>query len=430
MPAVHIPDQQTVATAAPPAGRRVTLAVTALLLVSLAFCVYRIAPIFTSAPAPERASKLSQIDWQNAMRGLDAKQTDAAARYIRASTGSTALHPQRSILQGRLYLDAGKLFAAKQAFEEAVGYARLAPVTYYWLGATYYALSDPVAAENFWLKSLELDPSDVNTHRSLSMTYYDRGAIDHAVHHLRQVAALAPADARPHRLLGLIHKDYERYGEAAEFYRAALARSLADTTRQEVHTELAECLTKTREYEEALHVIREAQMTPAILVLKAECLIGLGRSDEAAQLLDEVLGSSPDSVGALVARSGIHLEQQQAPLAVELLERAVELEPADYLANFRLSQALRSAGDSARSATVAARADDLKRMREEFSQLHQDAADRPRDADIRYQLGELAMELDMPELAVTWLRVALELDPQHVKAQELLQRLAPPTPDS
>ena len=128
---------------------------------------------------------------------------------------------------------------------------------------------------------------------------------------------------------------------------------------------------------------------------------------------------------ALVVRASIHIEQQQPEAAVKLLERAVEQRPTDYLANFRLSQALRTVGETERASVVAKRAEELKLMRERFSQLHQDATARPLDAEVRYQLGELAMELEMPELAVTWLRVAIQLDPQHAQAAELLKRLTP-----
>jgi tetratricopeptide (TPR) repeat protein len=243
------------------------------------------------------------------------------------------------------------------------------------------------------------------------------------VYHLKEVTKAAPEDARPYRLLGLIHKDYERYGEAAGYYRAALKRSLTAPVRDEVRRELAECLIKTREYQAGLDALTDTAATGEVLVLEAECLIGLGRSDQATTLLDEVLKSDPKHTRALVARAGIALEQQQYERAVELLRQAVAHEPLDYLANFRLAQALRSQGKPDEAASVAEQAEEIKRKRERFSKLHQEATAKPRDAQVRVELGQLATELNLPELAATWYKAALDLDPQNQQARQKLAEI-------
>jgi tetratricopeptide (TPR) repeat protein len=359
------------------------------------------------------------------MRRLDEHQTKDAIDYIRRSQGIVALQAQRDILEGRLYLDAGKLFAARHTFREALSNSTLAPIANYWLGATSFALNDVRAAEAYWLETLQALPHDPNAHRSLAMIYYDRGAIDHAVGHLKEVAVAAPDDARPYRLLGLIHKDYEKYDEAVQYYRSALERDLTTQTRDQVRRELAECLIKTRQYQAGLEVLEQAASTHAALVLKADCLIGLGRSTEAASLLDNVLVRDAKHADALVARAGICLEQQEYDRAVELLRRAVAVKPTDYLANFRLSQALRSQGVPAEAAEVAERAEAIKQKRERFAKLHQDATARPLDAQVRFELGELAAELELPDMARIWYRAALELDPKHSQAREKLDQLPP-----
>ncbi len=307
-----------------------------MLVLGVVLCLIRIVPIVLSASAtstadaPSRAAP-TQADWQLAMQELDTHKTASAAEYIVRSFGHDNLHAQRSILQGRLFLDAQKLMAAQQAFSEAVDNSAYASIAQFWLGAVTYAMRDTQSAEQYWQQALQGLPNDPSVHRSLAMLYYDRGAIDGAVFHLQNVAKLDPSDARPLRLLGLIHKDYEKYAEAVQFYRQALARGLVAVTREQVHVELVECLIKTREYEEGLKVLANASMTYDAVALKAECLIGLGRSSEAITELDELLAKDNQHFPSLLARAQIHTEQREYPQAIAMLRRAKEIKSVDYL---------------------------------------------------------------------------------------------------
>lgn len=405
------------------------MSVVIFLIGALVFAAVRIAPIYRSVPH-QTVGQLSveSKDWQEAMQQLDDHKPALARRYLSETTGQPSQQTRRALLQGRIFLENGKLFAARQTLLESLDDDQVSVEANYWLGAASYALGDTLAAEQYWLEVLQVDAKHTDTHRSLAMIYYDRGAIDHAVQHLNEVARLAPADARPYRLLGLIHKDYERYGEAATFYRQALARKLIPATLQEVSIEFAETLIKTRSYQAALDALQKATSTTDVQVLKAQCLIGLGESATAAKILDDVLAQHPEHFSGLNERAGIYLEQQQNESAIKMLQHAVELKPTDYLANFRLAQSLRAAGKSEEADEAAERAADIKTKREQFSKLHQDATAKPQDAQVRIELGDLAAELDMPDLSITWYKAAVGLDPQNAPAQQKLQAaLASPT---
>lgn len=398
-----------------------------LLVLSVAVCAVRIVPMLWPSKAPDSPIATSapptQADWELAMQDLDIHKDEAAATYILRSFGHENLQSPRAILQGRLFLDAQKLMAARQAFGEALPSSRFAPIAQFWLGAVNYAMTNTQAAEQYWLQSLEGLPDDPSVHRSLSMLYYDRGAIDRAVHHLQAVAKLDPKDARPLRLLGLIHKDYERYAEAADYYRQALTRGLSAQPREQVRLELVECLLKTREYDEGLKVLENASMTYDAVALKAECLIGLGRSSDAIADLDELLAKDNQHFPSLMSRASIYMEQRQYPEAIALLRRAIDIHSSDYLAHFRLAQSLRSAGQADEAKQEAARADEIKLMRERFSKLHQDANERPDDAEVRYEIGQLAEKLNLPEMAAIWYKASLALQPTHEGARKRLEAL-------
>src|SRR5205085_1784022 len=91
---------------------------------------------------------------------------------------------------------------------------------------------------------LSEQPDHVECHRGLAVVYYDQGATDRALEHLRAVARLDPGDGRPHRLMGLIYKDMGRLSEAVASYEEALQRPLADKRLREVREELAEALVR------------------------------------------------------------------------------------------------------------------------------------------------------------------------------------------
>ena len=258
------------------------------------------------------------------------------------------------------------------------------------------------------------NPDDVAAHRLLAASLYDIGAIDPAIHHLRETARLAPRDPRPHRLLGLIHNDYERYDEAIGFYEESLARDPDQPGRDEVLLELAACQAKTLRHADALVTLDRlgagAATGPAADVLRAECLVALGRIDEARGLVTAVLDRAPDDLGGLVLAGTILLEDGRAAEAGEPLDRAVRGHPHDYVARLRLSQALDRAGrpDEAQAARDAAEAIRARRM--QFAELHREAWEHPRDPEVRLRLAEVAAAMGRPDLADVWRAAAAAVE--------------------
>ena len=65
---------------------------------------------------------------------------------------------------------------------------------------------------------------------------------------------------------------------------------------------------------------------------------------------------------------------------------------------------------------------DIQALEREFKDLHDTAANRPDDAEVRYRTGELALQLGKPQLARVWFRAALAIDPKHVKARAAISQ--------
>jgi thioredoxin-like negative regulator of GroEL len=67
--------------------------------------------------------------------------------------------------------------------------------------------------------------------------------------------------------------------------------------------------------------------------------------------------------------------------------------------------------------------EELRKLRLEFSELHERATANPSDVSIRFRLGQVAQQLDRPELAQGWFRAVLAMDPQHEDARRGLAQL-------
>jgi tetratricopeptide (TPR) repeat protein len=118
------------------------------------------------------------------------------------------------------------------------------------------------------------------------------------------------------------------------------------------------------------------------------------------------------------------IEQDRPTAAVDPFSRAVVAHPKDYVARFKLAR--RRTGNNEEADKHAQVAEEIKRIREEFSKLHETAAVEPTNADVRCRLGVLARELGRPYLARVWFRAALAIDPRHADTLRHLAGEPPP----
>jgi tetratricopeptide (TPR) repeat protein len=248
---------------------------------------------------------------------------------------------------------------------------------------------------------LSQHPEVAAAHRLLSATYYDIGAIDGAVHHLRQAADLEPTDPRPLRLLGLIYSDYELYDEAIPFYQESLRRSPNQPDRDDLLLELAKCFAKQRQYEEACSALDLRAPSPESEILRAECLLALGEQTVARQIVDSVLQEMPGNDAALLLSGTMFLEDGNTEAAMGPLTQAAE-DPNNYLAHLNLSRALAQLGRDEEAIREQEAAETVRSLRKEFADLHKEAWENPGDPDVRIRLGELAARLGRPDLEKVW----------------------------
>ncbi len=364
--------------------------------------------IEAAAPTP---MALATAGWE----AVDREDGAAARQAIRSlrERGAAGL---AGVVQARLLVARGfsrpalDLLAAFPADKTAADDADLLRFVHLVRGEAAYRLRLYPLAEQELNAVLAATPDSVDAHRLLAAMTYDAGAIPAAIEHLEATARLAPTDPRPKRLLGLIHNDYERYPEAVEHYEESLRRSPDQADRNEVLVEMAGSLVKLHRYREALATLDKLAGGNDADLLRAECLLAIGDRGAARGIVNRILETSPDDLGALRLEGSIDLEDGNPQGAVRPLERGVAKHPRDYLVRLKLAQAYAGAGREADADAARAEAERIRALRRTFADLHQEAWARPGDADVRRRLATMAADLDRPDLEQVWLEAAAAVE--------------------
>lgn len=355
-----------------------------------------------------------------ALRTGDEQQLEKAAEQLE---GAEKYQSYREFFLGSMALGEGNPTVALRHFGESMEHPDLEVDARVLAGQAAYEMGAAGNAKLYWEDALKLDPLKVSAHRWLGAMYYDLGAMDNALLHLQAVSMLDPMDPRPTRLVGLINHDYERAHLAIPAYQETLRRDPNQPDAAQVWLELAECQLKQREFTAALESLEKAADSPKKDRLLAEGLMNLGELEEAKSLAAKSLAEAPEDVECLKLSAQIALLDGDVEKAVSLLENGAKIDAYNHSVQTQLAQLYGRMGDAEASQKATERAEELQQKWLRFSDLQVDAIAQMTNADIRYQIGSLALELGKPELAASWFRAALAINPSMASAAEALRRI-------
>jgi tetratricopeptide (TPR) repeat protein len=283
---------------------------------------------------------------------------------------------------------------------------------------------------------VDRQPDNLDAHRYLAAIFIDVNANRVALPHLREWIRLDANDPRPYRYLTHINRYTEwGYAEAIQAYRKLLQLNLDDSDRAEVAMELAEVLiTKLADYQQALEILdqvpQSSRSRPAMIMLRAECLHLLGRDEEAGRLVDTVLQDHPKLASAVLFRCKIYLQNDQAKLAIPLLEDLLSRHPENPQANEALIRAYRLIQDERRAAHQKQLYDNLIAPGKHLRELQRVVAREPWNARARLEVALLMSAANYSD-GVTWIRFALASNPEDPKIRKAWTELVghqPPLP--
>lgn len=371
----------------------------------------------------QRAGRNPLLHFENGMAA--AKSGDAETAFLEANflLKTPGFEAQGHLLRGTLFLETQEYVAAVRQFHAASENPKTRIEALTRCGEAFYRMHRFIDAEQMLLQALEFDADNSDARRWLASTYYDLGSMSLALEHLKIVGEKNPEDGRPFRLRGRIEKDFHHHGEAIDDYREALRRNLSESERGAATEELAECLVLQLQYSEALETLQNAKPSAQVLALQSACYAAVGDSTEAIRKADEALALNPDLISAILTRASIELEVGRPENVIGLLEEAATSHPGNFEILFQLVKALRLAGRNSEADARSAQLAELEKLVDEFARLNALAFRDFDDANLRFQLGQMAQQMNRPDLARTWLAAALAINPDLVGARNLLNEL-------
>ncbi|MFP6621227.1 MAG: tetratricopeptide repeat protein, partial [Pirellulaceae bacterium] len=188
------------------------------------------------------------------------------------------------------------------------------------------------------------------------------------------------------------------------------------------------------EYDKALKTLDQALESRMVLSLQATCFRSIDRVDEAREHLDRsiqmfvdnpLLSGDEETVyqEARRLKGTLLIEEKQYAQARGIMETLCSEYPFDAKSLYKLIQAYRGLGMEKEATEKMKIYEPLRAKRERFSNLHLEAIAQPKNADTRYELGNLSLELGEFQLAFNWFKAALFIDPQHEKTVTAMNKL-------
>ncbi len=265
--------------------------------------------------------------------------------------------------------------------------------------------------------------------------------------------AAYPEDSQCYMFRGLFFENRSNPGKAVGEYRKAVELS---GERTDVRLRLAQVLKKTNQYDEAIaqfEICRsEDPGHPEVLTGLGQCYHGQGQIEPARQMFQKVLATEADFFDAQLALGQLEETAGRPAEALRWLRPACRRRPSDTEARYSLALSLQKVGRQQRDAipwppsealtlgqalSWAGQRAEASLTLSEASHHFQFVADaqqamgrvqvwtdiirsEPRNADLRYKIGNHLMKYDNPEHGLGWLLSVLDIDPEHVPTHRLL----------
>jgi tetratricopeptide (TPR) repeat protein len=162
---------------------------------------------------------------------------------------------------------------------------------------------------------------------------------------------------------------------------------------------------------------------PIFLGMAARQAYGMERLDEAITRADRTLARDPRNVDALVARARARGARSQWKQALPDAESAAAAAPNDLEALTLLMMIDTRLGLTDQAATMRRRRSEVQNRVQLMDRLMSEMEEKPEDPDLRWRLGQAALEGGSAVLAGRCFEAALTLDPGFQPARESLAAL-------
>ncbi len=257
----------------------------------------------------------------------------------------------------------------------------------------------------------------------LTQFYVDTFQLGEALIALNRLLELRPNNVSALVGRGWVHERLFEFPAAAANYREAVRLAPDNDV---VRRKLAETLLITGPPAEALAQFERLQQRrrsePWVLLGLARSHRQLGQLPEARALLDQLLAQAPGYAAALAERGKVALDADDLPAAERWLKDAACADPYSRDVQYNLSQCLLRAGRATEAEAYLARFNELDAELKRLGRVTRRIIEKPADADLRCEAGEICLRIGGVREGVDWLKSAVLVNPGHRGARAALAR--------
>ncbi|MGV2334272.1 MAG UNVERIFIED_CONTAM: tetratricopeptide repeat protein [Planctomycetaceae bacterium] len=230
-----------------------------------------------------------------------------------------------------------------------------------------------------------------------------------------------PEDPFPWYVRGRVFALQQQYPQAEADFRAAMERN---PEWLEPVISIAELLGDTQRQREAVPLYERALQAPALRTRAvaglSEALKATGDRDRARQLLQQTLADGIATADLWISLGRSEFEDGRYSEAADALEKGIQLRPWADEAWFTLAQCRRQLGQTAAADAAFKRVEEFRKATAELKLLEDRITGPSPTIEDRLRTGELLLQYRDPQDGVIVLQGVLNLDPQSLKAHQLL----------
>jgi predicted Zn-dependent protease len=369
--------------------------------------------------------RFASISDHLAHRALARRDLPAAREWLQISKRISADAPQTEFLLGRLCRREGRMEEARQHLLRAkhLGYDEKLVQREEWLALAQTGQMQ--VAEKF-LAELLRDPQGDGPEicEAFVIGYLRNREFQSALSLIGPWAQDYPRDAQPLYWAGLIHREQLDVEQAEHDLRDALQRDAGHTAAA---LALAEILLEAKRADEAVAFFRQARedQDPARFVAAslglARCLRAAGETQAAARILGEAEAVDHENVDVQVELANIEIGESKYEDVEQRLRPLLADNMQDRVLRFAYATALRGIGKTQEAEPHFQYASEAAAKITRANELKVEVLkNRPKDADLRFEIGQTYLTCGLPEEGLMWLFTVLEIDPRHQPTHRLL----------
>lgn len=251
-------------------------------------------------------------------------------------------------LRGMLLEEAGHGDEASQSYQKALQLSPNDPGLLFKLGVHALAAGDNDQAINLLLRHLRLVPKDGDALFYLAQAYHLQGQNDLALKAIRECSQVEPGNAQVSQKYGEL---LSSAGDNEAGLRWLLKAQKLDPSLERIDFDIGAANYKNMDFSNAVKYSKKAaEKQPddaSVLTLLAHAEVKLSQWRDAQAVFERILASEKNDLTSLLEVGHCEVELGQYQPAVDTLLHLLQLDPAQTLAHYYLSQAYAGLGKTA-----------------------------------------------------------------------------------